>query len=171
MNESFVQTHGVIDVSVYGWPGYQFYLIHIGALVSLTSSISVSSCLLVMLIKKSLKDFWHSPIGERMVVYLSFCDLAFSVSHTFDHVYMLVVVGHPPDLPCAIMGFFLNHFILAQTLMVSIMAMNALFLVVLEKRLDFGKYDYRLLAVAMGSPALLGILGAASGHLGQTGAW
>ncbi len=105
------------------------------------------------------------------MVYLSVCDLLFSISHTADHAYMTAVVGHPPDFACAIMGSFLVEFITAQILFVTFIATNAFVMVVKEKRIPMGKYDWRLLAGCFGIPFLLILVSAGLNILGQSGSW
>ena len=114
---------------------------------------------------------FSSITGERLVVYLALCDLLFSISHTLDHSYMTAIVGHPPDLACAIMAGFLLEFVTSQLLLVTIIATNAFLMVVKERRIHVGKYDWKLLLGCFGTPALLCVGTYSLRILGPSGAW
>ena len=111
----------------------------------------------------TLSSFW--PIyASANVVY-------FSISHTCDHVYMLITEDHPPDIECAVMAVFLLVFMLAQSIMVTFTAVNSFYMVVMEKRFDLGRYDWRLLLMAFGLPLVVMAILAGLGMLGPTGGW
>ena len=80
------------SLPVYGLGDYRFNLIHITGLVTLAISILVSfGVLLYTLVLSGKGSLWKRPVGERLVVYLAACDLAWSISHTMDHAYMLAI--------------------------------------------------------------------------------
>lgn len=164
-----VQTSGT-SLPLFGFPGYQFYLIHYTAIVSLVISILVSGSVVLYLqcrgVNLSLKT-----IGERLTLYLAVCDLCYSISHVLDHTYMTVAKDHPPDDICVTFSFFLAEFILAQSLLVSFTAINAFLLVVKEIKLSLGRYDWRLLVGAFGVPALGMAACAGLRLIGPSGAW
>ena len=111
----------------------------------------------------TLSSFW--PIyASANIVY-------FSISHTCDHVYMLITEDHPPDIECAVMAVFLLVFMLAQSIMVTFTAVNSFYMVVMEKRFDLGRYDWRLLLMAFGLPLVVMAILAGLGMLGPTGGW
>jgi len=88
-----------------------------------------------------------------------------------DHIYMVRILNFPPDPACRAFAFILEEFVLAQSLMVSFTALNAFIMVVLGKKLGLGSYDWKLLFVAFGTPALFGSICEAFKLLGPSGAW
>ncbi len=113
-----------VVLPVFGLPGPIFYVIHSIAAVSLSVSIVASIGVLIYLLFP-LRPFYSRPIGERMVVYLAFDDRFYSVSHICDHVYMLLIEYHPPNITCIIMGLFVAQFILGQFILVTFTAATA----------------------------------------------
>ncbi len=156
---------------IYGLGDYRFELLHVTALVSLSISIVVSASVLCYLNYPCNCNMWSRPIGERLVVYLSVCDLLLSISHVQDHAYMLATSDHPPDAACATFGFFLMEFTLAQTVLVAFTAVNAFYMVVRKTQLGLGSKDWKLMAVGLGMPAAMGVVLGATGHLGPSGMW
>ena len=77
----------------------------------------------------------------------------------------------PPDAACAAFALLLNQFIVGQALVVIFTAFNAFSMIVLRKTIDTGRYDWKLLLYSMGIPAILGILGVSTNHLGRSGPW
>ena len=66
------------DLPVFGLGTPIFYVIHCTALPSLFISIIASSGVLVWLLRPPHnRNFFKRPIGDRLVVYLSFCDLLY----------------------------------------------------------------------------------------------
>ncbi len=155
---------------VFGLPGPIFYVIHYMAAVCLSVSIVASIGVLIYLLFP-LRPFYSRPIGERLVVYLAFDDLFYSVSHICDHVYMLSIEDHPPDIPCIIMGLFIAQFTFGQFILVTFTATNSFVMVVKEKKLNLGHNDWKLMLFAMGAPASVLLPGAALRLLGPSGAW
>lgn len=156
----------------YGYPGFKFYLIHWTGIVGLTLSIFFSvTVLLYMLYFASPGSLFQRQIGERLVVYLAVFDLGFSLSHVADHVYMLITKGHPPDPMCRTIAFLLQTFTIAQSFLIFFTATNAMIMVVLNKKLELGQYDWRLLTVTLGVPTSIGIAGVAVPFLGASGPW
>ena len=96
--------------------------------------------------------FWGWSVGQRLVVYLAISDLFMSVSHLLDHAYMYHERAHPPDLVCSVFGFVLQIFILAEWSVVVFTAVSACSLIVFEKELRLGRYDWRLLVLIFGLP-------------------
>ena len=168
---NLIDDDGCRHVPVYGLPGYRFYLIHYTGLGSLVTSLSFSTSLLVYLIFLPKKAVWKRPIGERLVIYLASFDTMYSICHIMDHSYMLAVTGHPPDAACVYFGFNLNQFVLGQALIVIFTSVNAFVMVVKERKIDLGKYDWKLIVYALGVPFFVGILGVSTGHFGPAGMW
>ncbi|ELT88208.1 hypothetical protein CAPTEDRAFT_186432 [Capitella teleta] len=157
---------------VYGLPGNNFYYLHGTALFSLTTSLAASSFVLVYMFVLTSKVKLHSrPIGERLVVYLAIYDLCFCVTHSLDHGYMLAVVDNPPDQLCLLFGFLLQTAIMAQAFLVLFTAVNAMVMVVMERKLYLGNRDWRLFAITIGLPVCIGIAGVSVPFLGPTGSW
>ena len=157
---------------VVGLPGSDFYAIHVTAIVSLSISILVSAAVLVYLILiSSRKGLFKRPIGERLVIYLAIYDLCFSITHELDHGYMLSVLDHPPDHVCMVFAFLLQTFTMAQSLLVLFTAINAMVVVVLEKKITLGHFDWRLFVLTLGVPIIFGVIGITVPFLGPTGMW
>ena len=93
------------------------------------------------------------------------------ISHSSDHIYMLVVEHHPPEVPCRIMAVFVSAFMLAQNFVVSFISVNSFYMVVMEKRFNLGKYDLWLLIPAFGVPLMLSLVFAILKMLGPSGGW
>ena len=157
-------------VPVYGLGTYAFHLVHGLALVSLGVSIVFSAGVLFYMLFP-WQRFTSRPIGERLVVYLALCDLMFSISHCLDHSYMVVTLDHPPDAVCTGFAFVLFELVLAQSLVVLFTAVNAMCLVVLEKRVPTGRGDWGLILYALGIPFLFAIAALLTGYLGPAGPW
>lgn len=117
------------------------------------------------------KNPFKRPIGERCVIYLALCDLAFGVSHIMDHAAMVDLRNHPPDKDCAAFGFLLGEFIFAQALVVCFTGFNAFMLVVKEIKVNLGPFDWKLLVFVFGVPLAMFAPLAAYGHTGPAGGW
>ena len=61
--------------------------------------------------------------------------------------------------------------LIAQALIILFTALNAFLMVVKQKQIGLGRFDWRLQLVALGAPLLLGIAGLATKHLGPSGMW
>ena len=170
-DHDFLNGGTIGEVSLYGYPGPVFYIIHITGIVSLTVSASVSFGVLVHLLCFEKKRFPQRPIAERLVVYLALSDLFWSISHELDHCYMLIITDHPPDLPCSIFGFLLVQFIMAQALIVLFTSLNAFMLVVKGKNIPLGRYDWRLFLVTFIFPLVISTTLASIHYIGRSGAW
>ena len=162
------ESHGL---AVYGLPGFRFYLIHITGLTSLSTSLTTSTSVLIYLLGCNRKPVAGRPIGERLVIYLACFDTMYSICHIMDHSYMMAVTGHPPDSACVYFAFNLNQFVIGQALIVIFTSVNAFVMVVKERKINLGKYDWKLISYALGIPFVVGILGVSTGHFGPTGMW
>ena len=137
-------------------------LLAIGASLSLT---------LIFVFLKPWKGFYERPVGERLATYLAICDFLYSLAHFLDHAYILATFDFPPDPVCAALGFLLTWFGFAQTMVVMVIAFNAFVMVVKERRIPYGKYDWKLLLFALGVPLMVCTVTLATGHFGPSGAW
>ncbi|CAD5124066.1 DgyrCDS12370 [Dimorphilus gyrociliatus] len=158
------------DMPVYGLPGYRFYVFHYVGLICLVTSLFFTTAIFV-LIFKNVKTIFKSQIGERLIFYMAVFDFGYCTVHLADHIYMLIVKNHPPDMFCAAIGFLLNEFVVGQCLVVIFTAVNAFYMVVKEKRIKLGKYDWRLHIVAFGLPLIICCAIASIRHWGRSGAW
>ena len=162
----------VSQIVVIGWPSYEFYLIHGTGLVFLAVSIIFSCGVLAYMLRPGRTiSFYSELIGERLVVYLAICDLLYSVSHSMDHVAMTILKEHPPEIVCTIFGAILNEFAMAQSLMITYVAANAFSMVVMERKINTGVYDWRLLVAVFGIPAAGVVVIGSFGFYGPSGAW
>ena len=59
----------------------------------------------------------------------------------------------------------------SQCVVVVATAINAFVMVVMQKKLNYGKYDWRLLVSAFVAPQLLMLFAACMGWLGPNGVW
>ena len=162
--------HSGYDLPVYGLDNGQFYVIHIAALCCITASFCCALTTFICSFRSHRRPFFLWSQSDRIVVYLAVCDGLFNVSHSLDHLHYVIQHGHvtPPAL-CAFYGFMLSEFISAQNLLVLITAINACLLVYRYRGISFGQYDWRLLVVTFGTPALFGIVAACYNSFGPTG--
>ncbi|CAH1798004.1 unnamed protein product [Owenia fusiformis] len=159
---------------VLGKPGVWFWIIHIGGASSLFISICFSFGLIAYLGvmgKRQNRPFWTWKLPERLVMYLALCDLLWSIAHSIDHYIMIALYDHVPDLPCIILGFLLNEFIFIQAIIVMFIAIGAFVMVVKNKRIPLGRYDWRLLVVSIGFSTVTGIVMVCFDLFGPSGAW
>ena len=160
------------DLPVYGLDNGQFYVIHIAALCCITASFCCALTTIICSFRSHRRPFFLWSQSDRIVVYLAVCDGLFNISHSLDHLHYVIQHGHvtPPAL-CAFYGFMLSEFISAQNLVVLITAINACLLVHRYRGLSFGTFDWRLLSVTFGTPALFGVVVAACNGFGPAGAF
>lgn len=150
----------------------EFMVVHSVASASLIISIVVSAGTLLYIFHTS-KDqtFWKKRLCDRLVVYLAVCDLLFSISHLGEHSIALATGELPPGALCTMFGFFLGIFAGTQSVIVILTAVSAFCLMVRERGLSFGRYDWRLLLTAVGFPLSVGIVVAALDMYGRSEAW
>jgi hypothetical protein len=161
-----------LPLPVYGLPGKNFYILHGAALLSLSVSIIASASVLIYLLcVASKRSVAQRPIGERLVIYLAIYDFCYSFSHELDHGYMLATLDNPSDFICRPFAFFVQGFIMAQSLLVLFTAVNAMSMVVLKRKLRLGTRDWKLFAITLGLPAVVGVIGVSVPFLGPTGSW
>ena len=191
INDPFRPFDRYIDqIPLLGYPGPVFWIIHVSAVVCLTTSTLVSITLICFLcVSCQLKDrepdstqitdgktpsdvktkavqqgksFKKWNIGERLVIYLALTDMSFEVSHIMDHAYVMYARINPTDLACASFGFMLTEFVFAQWIIVLYTALSVCCLIVFNKKLHLGRLDWRLITVAFGSPMIIGAVAASS---------
>ena len=112
-----------------GYPGPMFYVIHIVAItscsISALSSASVISFLFIVEKKELKRNFYLWSSGERLVLYIAMYDLAFSITHTVDHAYILGAHSHPGDTLCRLFAFLVIHTCTGQWLVIFYSALGA----------------------------------------------
>ena len=147
-------------------------ILHSLAVVSLSVSILFSlGTVLYLFLSDRRISFWRRKIAERLVVYLALCDLLYSTEHVIDHMYILIVGEFPPEAMCTALGFLLQEFATLQGILVVFTALNAFSLVVREKGFVTGRYDWRLISVAIGMPLMMGITLLVTDMLGPSEVW
>ena len=159
------------DLPVYGLASGTFYYLHVPALFCiLCSFICVVIALTLSFRQKDYKIFFSWTKSERFVVYLAICDGGFNIFHSMDHMQYVITRDHvrPIEL-CEFYAVMLAEFVSAQILMVNVVAVNAFILMVFKKKLNFGKYDWRLLVWTFALPFVGATAVAVSGQLGPNG--
>ena len=160
-----------VHLPLLGLPGVRFYVIHISALVSINISNVISICVLIYTLWSKSVSFWKRSIGERLTIYLAVCDLVQGVSHGTEHSYMLITKQHVPDIPCTIFAYVLALSGICQSTVVMTVAILSFIFLVKEKKIKLGRYDWKILLLAIGIPLTLVTVLAGLGMFGPTGAW
>ncbi|XP_062579056.1 uncharacterized protein LOC134240967 [Saccostrea cucullata] len=161
------------DIPVMGLEDGRFYSYHVTALVSIGASLScVAAIFWVSFRSHFFKSFFQWSVSDRFVVYLATCDGLFNLTHVLDHVQMVVTTTHVyPKGLCVFYAFWIVVFTTAQALLVLVIALNSFSLVILEKPVKFGVYDWRLLVFMFGIPTVEASLAAFLDQLGPTGSF
>ncbi|XP_074644853.1 uncharacterized protein LOC141901484 [Tubulanus polymorphus] len=155
-----------------GHPGPVFVTIHTIAVSCLSISIIVSTTVIAVLFtEQPACNLRKKQRVERFVIYLQFCDLLFNISHLSDHIYIFAARAYPPKTLCLVFAFFLQQFVVGTPLMTMTIALNTFLMVVMDKKLSFGVYDWRLWLVPMGLPFIMGIIGVSVPYYGPSGSW
>ena len=121
---------------------------------------------------KSRREFFDDrQKRNRFVVYMAFCDGLFNVCHLADHFHVLIGKDHVyPKKLCVFYAFDLLETMLAQNLLVNVIAVNAFALMYFNYNLSFGKWDWRLHAWIFGVPFACAVGATAADTLGPSGA-
>lgn len=160
------------DLPVYGLGSGRFYLLHLTALSIILCSLVCAIIVLCWSFRGNRSQFFLWPIGERLAVYMAFCDGLFNVSHSLDHIHYVLQKDHVrPAALCVFYGIILQEFITAQVLLVNMASINAFVMVYRRRSLNFASYDHRLLIYVFGVPLVLAVVLAATGQLGPSGAF
>ncbi|WAR27583.1 hypothetical protein MAR_013287 [Mya arenaria] len=143
------------DIPVHGLTNGMFYYIQVPAIVCITVSLL---CGLVTIISSFRshepgKFYTRWTKGERLIVYMSSCDVLFNTSHLMDHLQLLITKTHvrPKEL-CTFYGFIMTIFVVAQILIVNVVAINVFTMMFFNINISFGKFDGGLLLWAFGVP-------------------
>ncbi len=165
-------TSGEKPALLVGYPGTFFTQIHGTALGALALSMVASVVIITtLLLEKPRCDMRKKKQVERFVIYLQTCDLLFNITHMSDHAYIFYWKAYPPHNLCLAFAFVLQQFLLGTSLVTLSIAANTFVMVVMEKRLSFGRFDWRVWLVPMGIPLVFGITGVAIPYFGPAGAW
>ena len=160
------------DVSVYGLNDGSFYVSHLIAISCLSvSTICACATLIMSFLPRNRTDaFYNWQKRERFVVYMAICDTIFSACHVADHANVFAVKHHihPKEL-CVFYSFGIFESILAQNILVNIIAINAFALIYFNYNLNFGRRDWKLLIWIFGTPLILGIVSVATDKFGPNG--
>ena len=152
-----------------------FHIIHIVAISSCSISSIFSAGVIIFLFiserRSAGRSFFRWTIGERLVIYLAIFDLGQNVCHSADHAYYFITRQHPPKALCQFFSFIMMQNVLGQGLIVLFTATSALGLVIFQKKLNLGKYDWKLAVYAVGLPLIFNICGLVYNYLGTSGAW
>ncbi|XP_037091101.1 uncharacterized protein LOC119111393 [Pollicipes pollicipes] len=159
------------DLPVYGLDDGNFYNLHVVALGIIACSLACAVTVVVWSFRTHNTKFFTWSQGERIAVYMAFCDGLFNISHCLDHLHYVIQRNHvTPAGLCVFYAMFLVEFMTSQILLVNITAINAFTLVYRRRALDFGADDRRLLLYVYGVPSVLACCLAAAGQLGPSGA-
>lgn len=158
---------------VYGLDNGTFYRIHIPALSCIcVSFVCALATLSYSFYSQRITTFFTWTKNERFVVYVALCDALFNIAHFSDHLHIVLTESLPrPKSLCAFYGFMLAEFITAQNLMVNIVAINVFMMIFYRKKLNFGRWDHRLVLYIFGAPAVAAAIAGALGQLGPNGAF
>ena len=152
-----------------------FHIIHIVAISSCSISSIFSAGVIIFLFiserRSAGRSFFRWTIGERLVIYLAIFDLGQNICHSADHAYYFITHQHPPKALCQFFSFIMMQNVLGQGLIVLFTATSALGLVIFQKKLNLGKYDWKLAVYAIGLPLIFNICGLVYNYLGTSGAW
>ncbi|WAR27748.1 hypothetical protein MAR_013452 [Mya arenaria] len=161
------------DFPVYGLNNGMFYPLHIPSLVCTAISFACVIITLVLMIKsRNIKSFFTSwSKSERFIHYMALCDGSYNIFHFATHAHVAVVQGPVyPRSVCVLYAFGMIVFVTAQSLLANLVAVNAFMLMYLDKYLNLGRYDWRLIAWVFGAPIIGSTFAAIFEQLGPTGA-
>ena len=161
------------DIPLVGLNTGEFDQLHITALCCIFASC-VSAMAVICL---SCNEKRHKVVGffqwrqiSRFVVYMAICDCSFNVIHSMDHLHVFITREHPqPRELCQLYAFLLVEFVGAQVLMVNLVAINMFVLIFFNKRINFGRFDWKLLLWMFGYPFVANIVGVCTNSLGPNG--
>ncbi|KAJ3410993.1 hypothetical protein HDV05_002937 [Chytridiales sp. JEL 0842] len=146
----------------------EVYALHSVALVFIGASMLGS---LYMIIKTVYRGK-YTTIGERFPLYLSCLDLLWSISHTIDHSWYLATGGQsPPAQACAAMGGVLGLFMMAEIMLVNLLAISMFLTVYMNWSLSYGRKDWILGVLTFGVPVIFVTFGFAFQGFGPDFYW
>ncbi|KAJ3116682.1 hypothetical protein HDU96_009033 [Phlyctochytrium bullatum] len=146
----------------------EMYALHGVALLAIGASIIGSSMVIFSTIYRSR----YGTIGERFPLYVSIIDFLWSISHSVDHILMIVNKGDSPSHGlCVGLGATLALFLMAQVMLLNIIAVSMFLTVYRGWSLSYGKGDWVLWVLTFGVPLAYTIVGLAFGAFGPDLYW
>lgn len=160
------------DLPVYGLDNGSFYYIHIPAILCIFASLTCAIITVALSFRRQhyRTFFTQWSKSERFIIYLALCDGSFNIAHITDHMHTAIVRGHvlPKEL-CEFYGFIVAVSGTSQSLVVTIIAVNAFMMIYFDKKLHFGYRDWRLLTLTFGGPFVEALIAGILGQLGPNG--
>ncbi|KAJ3410994.1 hypothetical protein HDV05_002938 [Chytridiales sp. JEL 0842] len=127
----------------------EMYALHGVALFFIGCSALGSLYMIVRTIQKGK----YTTIGERFPLYLAVLDLLWSLAHSIDHSWMVVTAGaNPPPAACSALGATLGLFMMAEIMLVNLLAISMFLTVYMNWSLSYGKGDWILGVLTFGVP-------------------
>ncbi|KAJ3405768.1 hypothetical protein HDU80_000805 [Chytriomyces hyalinus] len=153
----------------YGTPTEtEMYALHGSGLVVIFLSI-VGSAFMVC---DSIRIGKHKTLSGRFPIYLGGLNFCWSVSHSIDHTWMMVLHGlNPPLDACRSLGGILSIFLFAEIFLIDAMALFMLATVHFKRQFTLGDYDWILIVLVIGTPILYTVIAGAIGALGPDKNW
>ena len=171
VNSSMGELKSGYDLPLIGLDSGDFDQLHITAL----SCICISCISAVAVLYMSFND--HKAVGffqwrqiSRFVAYMAFCDCSFNIIHSMDHLHIFITRDHPrPIHLCRLYAFLLIEFVGGQVLMINLVAVNMFVLIHFNKRINFGRFDWKMLLWMFGYPFVANIVAVCTDTLGPNG--
>ena len=161
------------DLPVIGLKSGNFVQLHLITLCCIFFSFICAITVLIMSYRdnRHLKRFFQWREIDRFVAYIAISDGAFNFFHSMDHIHVFVTKDHVrPKALCQTYAFLLIEFIEAQVLMVNLVAINMFVLIFFEKKINFGRYDWKLLLWMFIVPTVTNVVALSLDTLGPNGA-
>ncbi|KAJ3205929.1 hypothetical protein HDU67_008558 [Dinochytrium kinnereticum] len=144
------------------------YILHAVALAAIGMSMVGSLYIVIATIVKGK----YTTIGERFPMYVAVLDFLWSVIHSIDHIYMMVAAGaNPPPQMCSAIGAILSLFMLAQVMLLNLIAVSMFLSVYMGWNLSYGSYDWILGVLTFGVPVGFVVIGLSVGAFGADLYW
>ncbi|ORY49797.1 hypothetical protein BCR33DRAFT_713409 [Rhizoclosmatium globosum] len=144
------------------------YALHGAALVVIYSSILGAGWMFY----DSIKTKKYETLSGRFPMYMAALNFCWSVSHSVDHLWMILEKGDsPPDSACKVLGGLLSVFMMAELFLIDIMALYMLGTVYYGNRFSLGTYDWMLFVLIIGVPICYVIVTGSVGALGHDYYW
>ena len=136
-----------------------------------TSISSISALIVICMsyndIRRRRTIFFRCRQIDRFVVYMAVCECLFSIEHASDHIQVFVTRDHTkPKALCQFYGFWLMEVIAAQFFMVNAVAVSMFLLIFFNKKLNFGRFDWKLLLWMLAYNALVNVIAFSTDTLG-----
>ncbi|KAI8834873.1 hypothetical protein BC829DRAFT_406906 [Chytridium lagenaria] len=144
------------------------YALHAVALLCIGLSMAGSLHMVFWTVRKGK----YNTIGERFPLYVAILDFLWSVVHSIDHIYMMVAAGaNPPPAMCSAIGAILSLFMLAQVMLLNLIAVSMFLSVYMGWNLSYGSYDWVLGVLTFGVPIGYVIVGLSVNAFGADLYW